>query len=226
MAPADAPYTASKADTTPSSCSARAMPAETVPRIPPPSIASAIRSPSVRCPGRLAARRRSASTRGTPCAARSARACIESLGGGSTLQRTGRGAQFGPDDRRAERGRIEPDLHAAPFRVGHRLVLRQHPETVHRARVAQPVEPQLHVDRADPGDRHVVADRELLDHEERFLETRRGGLEAPAGPGPVRGECALYEQYVAAVVHDPHRVQVIEVDHDWLDHAVHLLLLG
>src|SRR5690349_1243394 len=43
------------------------MPAEIVPLIPPPSMASATRYPSSRAPGRLSARARSASTRNTSC---------------------------------------------------------------------------------------------------------------------------------------------------------------
>src|ERR1700750_3368404 len=43
------------------------MPAEIVPRIPPPSMASATRNPSPRSPGRLPARARSPSTRSTSC---------------------------------------------------------------------------------------------------------------------------------------------------------------
>ena len=51
IVPADDPYTASKAGTSSSSCSARAIPPEMVPRIPPPSMTSATRRPSPRPPG-------------------------------------------------------------------------------------------------------------------------------------------------------------------------------
>ena len=47
-APADEPYAASNAPASPSSCSASAIPPDTAPRIPPPSITTTIRAPGGR----------------------------------------------------------------------------------------------------------------------------------------------------------------------------------
>ena len=63
--PADAPNTKSNASVSPSSWTAMTMPADTAPRIPPPSMASASRAPSSRSP--VSARRRNSSMTG--CAA-------------------------------------------------------------------------------------------------------------------------------------------------------------
>jgi hypothetical protein len=65
IVPADDPYTASKPGTRPSSYSARAIPPEMAPRIPPPSMASATRRPSPRS---------ARSSRTWPACARPARA--------------------------------------------------------------------------------------------------------------------------------------------------------
>src|SRR4051794_10228159 len=171
IAPADEPYTASKAGSRPRSASDRAIPAETVPRIPPPSMAKAMRSPSARCPGLLPDRARARSARSTSGWPASGWLDIAIAGGAGEQRRAG-GAQLLADDRRAQRRRVEPDLHAAAVRVGDGLVLGDHPEAVDRAGRAQAVDPEPDADRAGPGDRRVIGDRELLDDEEHVPEPR------------------------------------------------------
>ena len=67
IAPVDAPTTRSKQGVSPSRSSAALIPAETTPRMPPPSSTSATRWGSCRAPGRVPARRRSRSTAATGC---------------------------------------------------------------------------------------------------------------------------------------------------------------
>ena len=66
-APAEAPWTSSKASRRPSCSIAAVIPAETTPRIPPPSMTRATRRPSVRAPGLEPSSRRRRMSATTGC---------------------------------------------------------------------------------------------------------------------------------------------------------------
>ena len=122
--------------------------------------------------------------------------------------------------RRAAGGEVEAHVHPPAVGVNALPVEGEEPEAVRGAAAAEPVDPEVQGDRAGAGDRPVVGDGELaygVDH------VRGGGApvdERVAAGGPVAGETAFEEQGVAGVVHEAHRVEVVEVHHDRVDVAV------
>src|SRR5216683_3109225 len=93
------------------------MPADTVPRIPPPSMARATRSPSSRAPGLLSARARAASTQSTSCiSARGLGWRGEVVRGGQAVQRGGQ--VTGVHDGEAVGGAGDRDVEVVPVGWG------------------------------------------------------------------------------------------------------------